>query len=424
MLYDNALLAISYLETWRVTGRPMYAQVTEDILNYVIREMTDEKGGFYSAQDADSEGVEGLFYTWRPEEVITPLGKEEGLLFCDFYGITEEGNFDGRSVPFMEFSLDEFAEMRGKGVSHESLEAILDKAKKFLFKVRKVRPHPFKDDKIITAWNGMMIEAFARSGFYLRRDDYLEAAVKAASFLKDNLWKAEEGRQEKILFRRYREGEVRFHASLDDYAFLIQALLTLFEVGAGSEWLKWAIELAAILEKQFKAENGAFYQTDGKDESLLVRKCHYSDGAEPSGNAVHAENLLRLYQITSEKNYLRQAEDIFKATKRYIDAYSLGYCYHLKALQRFYDQKKATCVIQFNEKKEFREEIIDMLAHKVIPHYGLIMKEKDDGLEALLPIAKDLSNVSDKTRLSICHEGVCSLLLEEKEAILKAIKDM
>lgn len=414
MLYDNALLATGYIELWRVTGRKIYKTVCTELLEYVLRDMTSSEGGFYSGQDADSLGVEGLFYTWRPEEIITALGKEEGLFFCEYYGIDEEGNFEGRSVPFIEHPLEVFAEM--KNVPYEESHERLEKARKFLFKVREGRTHPLKDDKIITAWNGMMIDAMAKAGFYLQNKKYLDAAVRAAEFLKANLWK------DGVLFRRYREGEARFHASLDDYSFLIQALLSLFEFGAGAEWLEWAIELTDILEKEFKAEGGAFYQTDGHDPHLLLRKCHYSDGAEPSGNAIHAENLLRLYQITSDVRYLNQAEDIFKAVKRYIDAYSLGYCYHLKVLQRYYDKKKATLVITFNENNDLKEEIIEALTHKIIPHYCQIFRKKGDNLEKILPFIKNLPQPCDKTTLSICHEGACELPLQGKEEILRKLK--
>ncbi|MDB6081071.1 MAG: hypothetical protein JWO53_343 [Chlamydiia bacterium] len=416
MLYDNAILIESYLETWRVTGRDLYSRVCHEILQYILRDMTSPAGGFYSAEDADTLGIEGLFYTWRKEEILTALGKEEGEFFCDFYGVTEEGNFEGRSVLSMEGSLEEFSE--AKGVSLQECEIIFEKARKLLFRIREDRPHPLKDDKIITAWNGLMIQSFAHAGFYLQNEAYLQAALRAARFLKENLWK------NGVLYRRYREGDTRYHGGLDDYAFLVSGLLSLFETGCGSEWLEWALELTFILERDFKSLDGAFYQTDGVDTSILLRKCHFADGAEPSGNAVHAENLLRLYQITADQNYLIQAEDIFKAAQRYIDAYPLGYCYHLKALQRYYDTKKACVVITFNKQNEFREEILEVLAHKVMPHYTLIFRQKDDRLESIIPHSQGLIPISTKTTVSICHEGVCHKSLDDKESIIKALQGL
>lgn len=416
MLYDNAILADAYLQTWRATGRETYRTVVDEILSYILRDMKAPDGGFYSAEDADTLGVEGLFYTWRKEEIITALGKEDGLLFCTFYGVTEEGNFEERSVLSMESTVEEFAEEMQ--LSPEHCREVLQRSKKLLFKVRAGRKHPLKDDKIITSWNGLMIASFAKAGFYLQNEEYRKAAISAARFIKEHLWK------NGIVYRRYRDGEARFHGGLDDYVFLISGLLDLFETGLGVEWLLWAIELTAVLEREFKVEDGAFYQTDGLDTSLLLRKCHFADGAEPSGNAVHAENLLRLYQITADINYRTQAEDIFKAACRYIDAYSLGYCYHLKALQRYYDKRQATVIIAFNEKGEWRQEIMEALAHKVMPHYSLIFREQNDNLESLLPHMKGLLPITDKTTVSICYEGVCKLPVSGKDAIIKALQEL
>lgn len=416
MLYDNAILASSYFEVWRATGRDLYLTVTEEILDYVQRAMTAPEGGFYSAEDADTMGVEGLFYTWKREEVLEILGKELGDFFIDFYNISEEGNFEERSIPFMELSLEEFASQRKMLILE--CKALLSEAREKLFEARALRPRPLKDDKIIVSWNGLMIYAFAKVGFYTQSEKYRAAAVKAAQFIKNRLWK------DGVLYRRFRDGDSRFKASLDDYAFLIHGLLCLFETGESPEWLAWAIELTECLERDFKAEDGAFYQTDGSDPNLLVRKCHFSDGAEPSGNAMHAENLLKLYQITSDKKYLQQAEDIFKAARRYIDAYPLGYCYHLKALQRYYDQKRATLVISFNKQKDFYQEIVEALAHKVMPHHCLIMSQNGDVLSRYLPWAADLVAPGERSRVAICHEGACLRPVDTLDDIEKAIQNM
>jgi uncharacterized protein len=414
MLYDNALLTLGYLELWRVTGREVYSQVTCEIIDYILREMTSSEGGFFSGQDADSQGVEGLYYTWRPEEVLMALGKEEGLLFCDYYGIDEEGNFDGRTVPFIQHSMAEFAEMRGLPVKEcqERLEA----ARKFLLKVRSGRPSPLKDDKIIVAWNAMMIDALLKAGFYLQKPEYMDAAKRAMLLIKNKLY------VNGLLYRRYREGDVRFRACLDDYAYLIQAAITFFELGQGVEWLSFALELNEYVELEFKAEQGAYYQTDRYDPHLLLRKCHYSDGAEPSANAIQTENLLRLYQLTLNKRYLECAEDVMKAAKRYIDVYPLGYCYHLKVMQRYYDRKKTQLVVVFDKNGSSKEEIIEALSHKVLPHYTLIFAQKDDGTEKVLPFLEKIIESESETALYICHEGACQTPVRGKQAILEAIR--
>ncbi len=325
MLYDNAILADAYLEAWLSTNKPIYRRITQEILDYILREMTSPEGGFYSAEDADSEGHEGRFYTWTPHEIQAVLTPEEAQLFCQYYQVTEHGNFEGRSVLNQLLPSNEFAEIYK--LSEEELEKRLAHARKLLFIEREKRERPFKDDKILSGWNGLMIAALARAGKMLQEERFTQAAEKAATFLKNNLWK--EGR----LLRRYREEEARFPAGLDEYAYLIHGLLEL-----GPEWHTWAVELATLLKNEFKAKGGAFYQTE-KKQSILLRKCEFYDGAEPSGNGVHAHNLIRLFQMTQDETYLTQMEDILKAAKKFIEAYPPGACYHLLALQCYLDIK-------------------------------------------------------------------------------------
>lgn len=415
MLYDNAIVAYAYLEAGKVTKRPIYNEVCQEVLDYIVRDMQNPDGGFYSAEDADTEGVEGLFYTWTRKEVLNLLGEEMGHLISDFYGIYDHGVVEGRSVLHLALSLEEFATSRG--IPLDECKKQIQKAKDELYKERSRRGMPLKDDKIITSWNGLTIFALSEAAFTLHRMDYSYAAVQAAKFIKENLFK--EGR----LFRRYREGDVRFQAGLEDYAFLIKGLLSLFQSGQGTEWLAWAMELTDILEREFKSRNGAFYQTT-LDTDLIVRKSHFADGAEPSGNAVHAENLLLLWQLTGNAHYLEQAEDLFRAVKRFVDTYPLGYCYHLQALQRYFDVNKAIVVIAFNSQEEGKEEIIKALAEKKSPHHAQILLSPQD---TLLPrLIGDLAKppIDNKTTLYLCHEGVCKAPLNDKEALLKALSDL
>ena len=422
MLYDNAILAISYLEAWRVTGRTLYQVVCEEILDYLLRKMQSPEGGFYSAEDADSwnaekVAIEGLFYTWTKQEVLSILGDAEGTLFCEFYNIANanEGMIDGRSQLFMTTSIEEFSEIQG--LHAEEVEKILLRSKEKLLQSREKRPRPSQDDQVITSWNGLAIQALGSAGFYLSNKDYFEAAIRAAQFVKDHLWK--EGR----LLRRYREGETKYAAGLDDYAFLIAGLITLFEGGAGSSWLQFAIDLADVLEKEFKEEGGAFYTTDTHDPHLLFRKCHFSDGAEPSGNALHAENLLRLYEITGKETYLHQAEDILRAVKHYLDSYPLGYCYHLKALQRYYDRKKTTLVLALHGKDHLQEELLESLAHKVLPHHSLILHTTEESMDLLPDLAK-LVPLQNQVTLYLCQNGACQAPYIGTEAVLTALNKL
>jgi uncharacterized protein len=413
MLYDNALLAHSYLEAWQVAQKPYYRQICEEILNYVLRDMVHPEGGFYSAEDADSEGHEGLFYTWTEEEVKKILGSEESKLFREFYHITPTGNFEGRNILNTPLRLEEFALRKGTD-AHEMASLFASQREK-LWKVREERVHPFKDDKILSSWNGLMIFSLAEAGAAFGRADYLKAAVNAARFIRANLWK------EGSLLRRWREDESLYNAGLDEYAFLIKGLITLFEADQGTEWLEWAMEMTDILRDQFKSEGGAFYQTDGRDQNLILRKTQFSDGAEPSGNAVHCENLLRLYQLTYDANYLNQAEDIFKAVQQFIENYSPGYCYHMLNLIRYYDKHPMTAVVALNEKEQHAEELRQLFFHACLSSRAILWKRaNDEKLAKLIPFISEQKPINGKTTLYLCHKGVCEKPITEMAEMITA----
>lgn len=208
--------------------------------------------------------------------------------------------------------------------------------------------------------------------------------------------------------RRWRDGEGRFEGVLDDYATMISGSLSLFEADCGSEWLEFALQLTDVLNRDFKAEGGAFYFTNGKDPNLLLRSCEFYDGAEPSGNAIHAENLVRLYQITGIADYKTAAEDILKAAKQHIDMYPPGACYHLMALQRYLDLDAPTIVIALNEQEEHREEIVKMLSGRFIPHKAIVWRrDSDEVLRDLSPQARDKTAVEGKTTLYLCRQNHC-----------------
>ena len=415
MLYDNAILAQSYLEAWQLTKRPLYRQICEEILRYILRDMTHPEGGFYSAEDADSEGHEGLFYTWPYEEVVQILGPE-GRLFCEFYDITPQGNFEGRNILHTPVSFEEFA---GKHqCEEEDLRRQFEAQRRNLWQIREKRVHPFKDDKILSSWNGLMIYTLAEAGKAFQHEPYLQASLKAARFIKKHLWQGQE------LLRRWRDGQPMYSGSLDEYAFMIRGILSLFEANAGSEWLEWAFEMVQILKERYKEEGGAFYQTDGSDKNLILRRCQFSDGAEPSGNAIHAENLLRLHQLTQQEDYLLQAEDILKAVKDYLENYPPGYCYHVMSLQRYYDRKAPTLVIALNSKKEYDKELKQSIYEKFCPNKAVIWQTQDVELEELLPYTKIQNAQQDRTTLYICREGVCQKPLDELPDMHEAIEKL
>lgn len=414
MLYDNAILARAYLETWQFTRHPFYREVVEEILGYVMREMTHSNGGFYSAEDADSEGHEGWFYTWSWDQIHSVLGADAPL-FCDVYGVTPAGNFEGRNILHMRASFDEYASQHR--LESGALKNILKEMRQKLFEVRDKRQHPSKDDKILTAWNGLMIYALAEAGAVLNKPEYLDFAENAAVFIQENLWR------EGTLLRRWREGEARFDGCLDDYAFLIQGLLSLFEADRGSRWLEFALTLANELASEFKAEQGAFYLTNGRDPNLILRRCEFYDGAEPSGNAVQTENLIRLYQITGIENYIKEAEDVLRAAKEHIDLYPPGACYHLMALERYFDQKAPTIIVSLNQEEAYREEISKMLAGHFIPHKAVIWRrDSDEELRDLVPAARNKPPLQGKTTLYICYRDRCDEPITDLTKMWEAIE--
>jgi len=399
MLYDNAILAKTYLEGWKYTKKEVYRDACKETLHYILREMTHPEGGFYSGEDSDSQGREGLYYTWTPEEVQKALPGPDGELFCAYYDVSPLGNFEGRSVLNVELSLEEFAEALKMPVNEVAPK--LQLVRETLLKEREKRPRPFKDEKILTSWNGLMIDALARAGNAFNEPKFTEAALKAAVFIQTNLW------QNGKLLHRWFDKEAKVFALLDDYAFLIRGVLSLYEEGHGGSWLEWAVALAKTLERDFKEIEGAFYQTDGR-EPLVLRKCDYYDGAEPSGNAVHTENLLRLYQITQEEAFLKQAEDVMKASKGNIEMFPPGTCYHLIALQRYFDKAAPSITVELDAQESLKKEIQRALAEHYSPHTVVNWRKGE----------------AKTTTFTICRQNRCEAPLTKLDEIVKAIEKL
>ena len=304
MLYDQAQLVQVYIDAWLSSHDPLFSTIARRTLDYVLRDMTDAEGGFYSAEDADSprpelpgESGEGAFYVWTKKEIEEALGADAPL-FIECFGVEEGGNapfdpqleFTGRNILYARFTPEERAgEFR---LSEADAVSRLERAKAKLFALRALRPRPLRDDKILTSWNGLMIGAFARGGRFLGDARYLGAATRAAAFIVDRLWK------NGVLYRRYREGESRFEAHLDDYAFLVSGLLDLFESSGEGRWLEHAVRLTEGQIAVFHHDGGkGFFETSGTDGSVLVRMKEQYDGEEPSGNSVTAMNLIRLSRM-------------------------------------------------------------------------------------------------------------------------------
>ena len=302
MLYDNAQLARLYLHAWQITGRALYRRISEETLDYVLREMMHPEGGFYSSQDADSEGVEGKFYVWSAQEVEDVLG-QDAALFMAVFDVTEKGNWEGTNILQQVNEPETLAEKFGL-TPEQALDRI-EAARRKLYHVRSQRAWPGLDDKVLTAWNGLMMAAFAEAGRDLGRDEYISAAIRNAEFIY-NTMRAGDGR----LLRTWKSGsEAKYNAYLEDYAYLAEGLLALYQTTFEERWYLWAQELVELILKYFADQtNGGFFDTSEDHEALIQRPKDLQDNALPSGNAMAVHALLKLSLYTGNMDYWDLAE--------------------------------------------------------------------------------------------------------------------
>ncbi|MBN1855273.1 MAG: thioredoxin domain-containing protein [Pirellulales bacterium] len=307
MLYDNAMLAVCYLESWQATGKEEYAIVVRRTLDYLLRDMTDPQGGFYSGEDADSEGQEGKFYLWSPGEIVAVLGPETGRLFCRIYNVTDAGNFEGRNI----LSLLRPLEVEARLFDYEPalLAAKMDAARAKLLAARAKRVRPGCDEKVLVGWNSLAVDALAQAGAALGEPRYTAAANRAVDFLWNHLHR-DDGR----LLHYWRKGQAKCDTCLDDYAGLGNALLTLYETGGPPARLDQTVAVAdEILARFADPEHGGFYYTANDHEPLIVRKMDCLDNPTPSGNGLAATLLLRLQTISGNNSYRAAAEAAIRA---------------------------------------------------------------------------------------------------------------
>jgi len=340
MLYDNALLAILYSELYRITGNADYLKVVNGILQYVIREMTSGGGGFYSSQDADSEGSEGKFYTWSYKEISESVNAEIFQIFCDYYGITQGGNFEGSNILNIQTTTKELSRRHGR--SEEWISSrIIDSINK-LYEIRKARVRPGTDEKVLTSWNGLMMSGFVDGYRATGNTKYLEACKSAFEFIENNL--VYDGNR---LYRVYNNGHAKINGYLDDYGFYIKAILDLFAVDSRSRYLERAISYTNVMIKHFwDPERADFFFTSDDHEKLILRTKNHYDLAIPSGNSVAAENLLRLYYYTQEQDYLTKATNLIKLISKSAIENPFGFGQLLSALYLKVKPPLEICIIR------------------------------------------------------------------------------
>ncbi|MCI0412682.1 thioredoxin domain-containing protein [bacterium] len=434
MLYDQAQLAISYLEAYQITHDPFFANVARDIFAYVKRDMTHKEGGFYSAEDAESapdpskldEKEEGAFYTWTKKEIDGLLSPEEAKVFDYCHGVEEKSNvardpqqeFVGENILYVPHSAEQTA--RQFDLTSPQIEKILASARQKLFQQRERRPHPHLDDKILTSWNGLMISAFARASQVLQDEQYRKGAEVAAQFILDRLYDPKKNE----LLHRYRDGEARFDAHLEDYAYFVQGLLDLYESTFNIHWLKTAIALTEDQNRLFyDSTSGGFYDISGTDKSILIRTKEWYDGAEPTGNSIAILNLLRLAQMTGNQKYQTMAGQSLAYFGQRLAQSGEAVPQFLVALD-FSLSKPKQIIIAGKSDDPHTWELLQEVHSKFIPNKILLLADGAQGQQTLasyIPFIKNVTMMKGKATAYICENYTCKLPTSDRKTVAKLL---
>ncbi len=420
MLYDNALLALAYLEGYQATGNGRFAQVAREVLRYVSREMTAPGGAFYSATDADSltpdgQREEGWFFTWTPQELHTVLGEELAKVARATFAVTGRGNFEGRNILHTPRPLATVANELGIDVPalNHHLQTIRDE----LYAARSQRPTPLRDEKILTAWNGLMISAFARASLVFGDAEYRTRAAAAATFLLAHrrrggrLQRSIEDEQSRHEAQVDDDADVTDDAYLDDYAFLIAGLLDLYEASHELAWLQAALELNQLLDEHYVDRAGGYFLTSDEHEALLAREKPAQDGAEPSGNSVQLLNLLRLYELTTEERFRQRAEATLRAFGRQLSNSPSSLSEMLLAVDFYLDRPKQIAIVT-QSSPDADETLLRELRSHFVPNRVLSTVSEGPMLEAqqtLVPMLEHKVARGGKPTAYVCERGVCEL---------------
>lgn len=400
MLYDQALLARAYLETFQATGNPEFADTSHDIFEYVLRDLSSPEGAFYSAEDADSEGEEGKFYVWTEKEIDAVLSDSFSPLFKEYYGITHAGNFEhGTSIIHISTEIDKF--VADKHIDKADFLKDLSEARKKLFDVRNKRIHPHLDDKILTSWNGLMISALAYGARVLNEPEYAIAAQKAASFILREMYSGG------VLYRRYRDGETAVPGFMDDYAFFADGLLDLYEATYDTKYLNTSKELTDIMLKKFSGDAGSLAQSSDNHEKLIKNVVEAYDGAEPSGNSVAAGLLIRLGRLTTKQNYTRRGVDIIESFSKDISSYPPGYTRMLCALD-FHLGPSMEVVFAGTADNDVIKTFINIYNGVFLPNAVSVYSDPSNPVpESLVPFAYSKEMIDGKPAAYVCQNYSC-----------------
>lgn len=433
MLYDQAQLVCSYLEAYQITHEKFCADIARDILEYVLRDMTGSDGQFYSAEDADSpmpenpvKHAEGAFYVWEWKEIVQALGKEQAEIFSYHYGIEKDGNvpadphgeFYRKNILIVSRSFEDTGREFGK--TSDEIRKQLELSKQKLFLVRVLRPRPHLDDKTITAWNGLMISAFARGAQILNEPCYLDAALKALHFAESRLYNANSG----TLRRRYRDGESAVDGFADDYAFFIQGLIDLYEASFDIKHLTMAVELQHKQNELFlDKENGGCFNTSGCDPNIILKMKEEYDVAEPSANSITALNLLRLSQMTGDKDFRELAEQTFRCFSAQLQHAPSAMPQMLSALDFHLDNPMQIIIAGRPDAADTRA-ILREIHFRYMPNKIILLADGEEGQQRLakqLEFIKDMTMIDGKATAFICENYVCKLPSNDLSKIIEIL---
>ena len=421
MLYDQALLTIAYVELYQVTGKEIYKETAEEILEYVLRDMTSPEGGFYSAEDADSEGVEGKFYLWTIAEFEKILGQDSELL-AEIFNLKPEGNFsdplnendEAVNIVHLKNSLTELS--KKAGLPEEVLKEKIKAAGKKLFKVRELRVHPYKDDKILTDWNGLMISAFAKAARAFGSTLFANTAVKAADFIITNL-RTEDGK----LLHRFRNGESGITGNIDDYAFMVSALVELYETTFDISLLKTALELNDhMIEHFYDNINGGFYFSPDYGEELITRSKEIYDGAILSGNSAAIQNLLKLGRITGNTGFEDKANQTARFFSGQINNMPSAFAGFLSGLMQGYHNSFEIVVAGKREDRSTKE-VLEYFGRTFIPDKIILLKTSEKELAEIAPFTEQMTLQGKTAAVYICRHYACEMPVTSVDEIKKLL---
>ncbi|RMG85512.1 MAG: thioredoxin domain-containing protein [Chloroflexi bacterium] len=391
-----------------MTKESFHRAIAEDIYDYILREMTDPEGGFYSATDADSEGVEGKFFVWSKAELEEILG-DDAPIAIEYWGITTRGNFEGHNILHVPNDAETVAERLP--ISFDELQKRLAHIKDKLFAARTQRVAPSLDDKILASWNGLMLASLAEAARVLKREDYLIAAERAGEFILNHMT-TDEGR----LFRSYRQGRVRFNAYLEDYANVIDAMLELYQTTFDMRWYRAAVRFADFVLEHFQAKDGGFFDTSDDHEKLIVRPRNLQDNATPSGNAMMAKQLLRLAAYTGDSRYDDAARGTLAKLTEAIRQYPQAFGEALNAIDSLISGITEVALVG-NPTEPPMRAFLDILSASYRPNTVIALARDDTPGEAEIPLLSYRTRVDGLPTAYVCRQFTCKMPVTEVEAL-------